>query len=298
MKDSADLLRAIAAIMWPVIVLIAVVLFRAEVAGLFARIRKAKVLGQEFELTGSLEELRQRAETAAQASEQNAEGAEPEPTLVLENAIEVIEREVLDEAARSPRVGLMILSAELERVMREMLTRIEQANPSSKRQRRPVGLVRMADSLWQVGVLPEELLNAVEAFSSVRNQIVHGAGEVSDREILQAIDAGLVILRSLQQVALGVVEQAGLELYEDSQGMIRRPDVWGVVLNGIGNSTDTESWIMPTHRRDYAPGQVVKWAFDGSEVCPASWYRHPETRQLREAWEAAAFFVGDILGRR
>ena len=50
MKDIAELLKAIAALLWPVLSFVALIAFRGELKGLLARLRRGKVLGQEIEL--------------------------------------------------------------------------------------------------------------------------------------------------------------------------------------------------------------------------------------------------------
>jgi hypothetical protein len=49
MIPVADLLRAIAALLWPIFAFCALYIFRAELRELLARVRKGKVLGNEFE---------------------------------------------------------------------------------------------------------------------------------------------------------------------------------------------------------------------------------------------------------
>jgi hypothetical protein len=50
MKDVAELLKACAALLWPLLTFAALIVFRGELRGLLARLRRGKVLGQEIEL--------------------------------------------------------------------------------------------------------------------------------------------------------------------------------------------------------------------------------------------------------
>ena len=87
----------------------------------------------------------------------------------------------------------MLLSAELDRAVRELLASLGGKHPF-----RPLPLRRGLEELAQRTSLPHETLRALHQFSEVRNLIVHGRGHVSDDEILRAIDSGLVILKAIQ----------------------------------------------------------------------------------------------------
>ena len=56
------LLKGIAAVLWPLVVVVAIFVFRKELQALLARLRKAKFLGGELELDESLDQLERTAE--------------------------------------------------------------------------------------------------------------------------------------------------------------------------------------------------------------------------------------------
>ena len=47
MKDFADLLRAIASLLWPILTFVFVIAFRGEITALAKRLKRGKFLGQE-----------------------------------------------------------------------------------------------------------------------------------------------------------------------------------------------------------------------------------------------------------
>src|ERR1700730_17474651 len=59
-KDLADLISAIASLMWPVVIVVIVSWFRPEIRAFVSRLRKGKFLGNEFEL----DQLQAKAEAA------------------------------------------------------------------------------------------------------------------------------------------------------------------------------------------------------------------------------------------
>jgi hypothetical protein len=66
----ADLIRAIAALLWPVFAFVALFFFRAELRALLNRIRKGKLMGQEleFEALGAGQSAERKADAALAAA--------------------------------------------------------------------------------------------------------------------------------------------------------------------------------------------------------------------------------------
>ncbi len=57
MSDWANLLRAIAALLWPIFAFVALFLFRREIRKFLNRIKRGKLFGQEVELEEELKRL-------------------------------------------------------------------------------------------------------------------------------------------------------------------------------------------------------------------------------------------------
>jgi hypothetical protein len=153
------------------------------------RIRKGKILGQEFELLDELQAKTEVAEatsskiasatgTASGTGSATAEGA---GAIGEESVLDAIE-EVLQEASRSPRLGLILLDAKIERALREQ-PRLAAYRPPGEP---PVFLPE----------LRREVFEALTSFKQVRNRIVHG-GDAGDDEVARAIDSGTRLLRLL-----------------------------------------------------------------------------------------------------
>jgi uncharacterized protein YutE (UPF0331/DUF86 family) len=201
-KDIANLISAFAALMWPVAVLTIVGWFRPEIRAVLSRIRKGKLLGQEFEL----DELQAKTEAAEAntpmviaatglatgTSSATAEGVriDQAENADAEAAQDEIE-EVLREASRSPRIGLMLLSAKMEQAARDLATDI-----GLDVSRRPISLSTMIRQLVQAEQLTDVDAEALNLFAHVRNRIVHGH-DAGDDEIARAIDSGTRLLRLL-----------------------------------------------------------------------------------------------------
>jgi hypothetical protein len=189
-KDLAELISALASLAWPVVALAIVLWFKPEIRAVLARLRRGKVLGTEFEL----DELQAKTEIAEAkipiVAALPREGR-LDATATVVPAAQVEIEEVLREAARLPRLGLMLLSAKIEKAAREMAD--EAVLDVQGRSLSPASLL---NSLLQSGKLPVEAADALHLFYQVRNRIVHGH-EADNDEIARAIDSGTRLLRLL-----------------------------------------------------------------------------------------------------
>jgi hypothetical protein len=202
-KELADLISAFASLTWPLVALAIVSWFRPEIRAILSRIRKGKFLGQEIEL----DELQARTEAAEATSSRivsatgsaygtssaTAEGVRVDGAggVGEESVLDAIE-EVLREASRSPRLGLMLLSVKIEIAARDLAADagLEAIKGT------PPPLIAVVRALLRAGRLTIEDGDALILFYQVRNRIVHGH-DADDDEIARAIDSGTRLLRLL-----------------------------------------------------------------------------------------------------
>jgi hypothetical protein len=202
-KELADLISAVASLTWPLVALAIVSWFRPEIRAILSRIRKGKFLGQEIELA-ELEAKTEAAEAtssmivsatglASGTSSATAEGVGVEATgSISAGAVQDEIEEVLREATRSPRLGLMLLSAKIERAARQLAT----ADTRLPGFAGPRSLTILVRQLVAGERLPQEAADAFYLFTRVRNRIVHG-DDADDEEVARAIDSGTRLLRLL-----------------------------------------------------------------------------------------------------
>jgi hypothetical protein len=188
-KDLADLISAFASLTWPVVTVAMVNWFRPEIRAILTRLKKGKLLGTEFELD-ELQTKTEAAEISATAPLGGDRFFEHTITVGPAPAQDEIE-EVLREAGRSPKLGLILLSTKIERAARELA-----ADKGLDVSRRPVAPNAMIRALVQAEQLPEEAGEALNLFNQVRNRIIHGH-DADDDEIARAIDSGTRLLRLL-----------------------------------------------------------------------------------------------------
>ncbi|MDP9443655.1 MAG: hypothetical protein M3P83_04615 [Actinomycetota bacterium] len=250
-----------------------------------------------------LDRLQKESEQAAHdqlkatPSEEEGSGSESATSeggtlLRAEDSIDAMVDEILSEAARSPRVGLMILSAELERAVRRLLLASGWGDGRTVR-----SLQSGIDRLVELGLLTKSAASALRIFSRVRNEIVHGARAASDDEVLRALDAAIPLLRAVAAIPRErhVVACEPVTVFSDEAATSPIPGVKGLILTTTSPGTAlTSRRIYPTTRDGYVVGKDVSWAW-GEASWGEAWYRDPETAEVLHAWTGAREFIGHHL---
>lgn len=289
MKDFAELLKAIASLLWPIVALVLIFVFKPQIKGLLTRVKSGKVLGQEFQLSEALQELNVAANVGYSEVVPRRQPALPSPSgssAVVDDS-ESFEHEVLDVASRSPKIALLSLSAEIERVLWELLGTL------GLLEKRGYVPVRQAFDLLGRRV-PSEVRASVGLFMKVRNQIVHG-GEAREGDVVSAIDSGITILRTLKAIPYQVhaVRHTSVPLYSDAEGQQRRHDVSGVIVESKDLVRGTSVIrVFPTTKTHFKPGVIVCWEWDLTHVWGPTWYRNPTNDQIEKGWDESGEFVG------
>jgi hypothetical protein len=292
MDTGANLIRAVAALLWPIFAFVFLWWFRAEIGAILRRLshlRKGKLLGQELELEHELDQLAQSAEKARI----EAATAIPQPDTRNHNRpSNELELELLRDVARSPRITLMLLGAEIEKRVRQLLAATGWHQNIS-----PFPLSKSIDELRRQGTLPEHVSGSLKLFLDVRNKIVHGQ-LANDDDTLRAIDSGLTVLKAIDSVPTetNVVYHPGVHLYSDSGCSQKMPEVLGVILETTSPGGATKQFrIFPTTRTHFKEGQRVAWEWSFDKTWGPSWYKDPDTGEIRKAWDSSAEFIGRHL---
>lgn len=187
LEEWAALIRALASLAWPTVILLALFLFKNEIRNLLDRLRRGK-------LPGGLELELDRLEERTVSVERRLPVSEEEPEVTS------TEQKIRELAADNPRLAVMELSSKLEVAARTLHfhTFSEESEP-------PRGLRQTVRELEGDGDL-EEMSDLTMRFSRIRNAVVHGLDqEISEAELLRAVDLGLRLYRILRTL-LDVVE--------------------------------------------------------------------------------------------
>jgi hypothetical protein len=290
-KEYADLISAIAALLWPIFAFTALFVFRAQLANLIGRLRRGKLLGQEIELSESLEKLEKSA--VAVAKEVAALPAPSQPAALEEPKDDDQIKTILHEAARSPKTALILLASEIEREARQLL-----ASVGHLKGQRYVPLSQAMDVLGkQFGGLPAHIPSSLKFFWDARNRIIHG-GQAEPEEILRAIDSGITILKALEAFPreVNVVYHPGVTVFRDPLCQTPWPNVLGVILETESpGGTNKFFRIFPTTKTHFRKGKRVAWEWNDQQSWGEAWYKDPDTGETKVAWSSAMEFVGRHL---
>ena len=239
-----------------------------------------------------VDKLQKMIEVGASDSPEISRPATNDPTVALVPPNEEPISRVLDEVPKSPKGALLILGAELERELRQLLWSSGWIQGVGK-----ATITRSVEHLVELGVLPKHLGGSVKAFLDVRNRMLHGYG-VTEDEILRAVDLGLTILRAVLAIpnAQNRVYHPGVEVYEDPECRRARAGVRGIIIETTSPGSSFATYhVYPTRLATFKKGQRVSWEWNMSMVVGESWYRDVETDAVKLAWSQSAEFVGRNL---
>lgn len=155
--DAFELaLEYLRVIIWPAVVLAALLLFRAQLTSLLGRISHAKFPGGELDF-----EARDVAERTRQAIDQ-----EEEPRARLDEHSLIAER-----IRQDPGLGLAQLRIEFERRLRYFY---DNQVPAAGRRRRVVALPALIRELESLGHIPHNIAAYLYEFIPLANRAIHG----------------------------------------------------------------------------------------------------------------------------
>jgi uncharacterized protein YutE (UPF0331/DUF86 family) len=295
MKDYAPLIQAIASLMWPLAITGIVFYYRREIKELLGRIKRGKFLGQEIELEGPLNRLQQSAEAAVAEVATHSTAAIGTPVLksrgrILLGSADPVE-EVVETARHFPYVALLVLSDLIDKELREIIySQGEVDRPL------PYTISTVVRVLREREVLPPHLLRALRDFQVVRNAIVQVPQSVDPDAVLTAVDSGIKIFEALRQTSRGVyvVHKPNIRLFSDEKCEKEREGVTGVILE-MGASEPKSYGIYATTRTDYREGEQIAWEWSKAREWGPTWYRDPDTNEIKPAFSGSLDFIGRPL---
>lgn len=286
MKETTELIKAIASLLWPVFAFVALFTFKPQISALLGRLKKGTFFGQEIELLDKLEKS-----AVAVDNEVAALPVSNTPQEQSETNDDV--KEILLEAARSPKAALILLASNLEREARQLL-----ASVGHLKGRRYVPLSKSIEVLdKQFGGLPRHIPSSLNFFWEARNKLIHG-GEASPEDILRAIDSGITILKALKSFSreVNVVYHPGVEVFPDPLCKTPIANVKGIILETESPGGTMKSFrIFPTTRTHFQKGKRVAWEWSSELTWGPAWYKDPDTHEIKKAWDSAAEFIGQHL---
>jgi hypothetical protein len=204
------------------------------------------------------------------------------------------ETQILEESITSPAVAMMRLSLEIDRQLRLILAvigRLQNYNVFE-----PLQALDIIVKNTTGNTVSTELRDTVANFWELRNAVVHG-GRSRQALTLRAVDYGIRILRLVKAIprpSFVVIES--LLLFSDDRCSNPRPDVKGVFLESRDAQGKIHGRGVYPSRRDYTKGQSVSWEWDtNGPGWLETWYRDPDSGDIKYAWSESLEFIGRPL---
>lgn len=101
--------------------------------------------------------------------------------------------------------------------------------------------------------------------------------------------------RVVQSETTHIVYQPDIPLYADAQCLIPREGVWGVIIESRQKADDTPvgRHIFPSTRTHFKSGMRVLWGdWNFKRQWSESWYRDPDTNEIKYGWGSSPEFLG------
>lgn len=288
-KSINELIIALSKLLWPVVTLVLIILFRSDITTLLTRVRKGKLFGQELELDPHVSDFQRTVKEAEQEVPDLLTDSEDynKKTEKLDSDI----NEILKASEINPEIGILRLSSVLEKDIRNIGASLGDIDSKSR-----TSTIRQFQVLLNKGRLPRHTNESLKIFWELRNQIVHGHGEHAKRDILRILDIGLKLLKTIRDIPheTNIVYHPDIDIFEDENCTVLRQDVKGLIVETTtSDGLQTFKHIFPITRLSYyKKGKRVTWEWDLSHVWLETWYIDPDTNVKTLAWSGAGEFIG------
>ncbi|MBB6482725.1 hypothetical protein [Spirochaeta isovalerica] len=279
--NIVKIIEAISTVLWPIITLIIILLFKSDISTFLNRIKRGTLFGNEIELADEIDDLR---EVVSKSKNEIPEDRNP---------VDDYSQKIIEFSTQNPRTGLLELAIEIEKTVKNIMY-----SSGWYKSINIVSIPSSVDFLVKKGVIPKNTLSSLKIFWDVRNKIIHSRGKTSDQEIIKVIDIGLTLLRTLKIIpqTKHTVYNTNIEIYKNKECTIIDKDVVGIILEEKSPGKSITNYrIYPTKRRDYKVGLSLSWEWDMNTVFEDRYYIDPETHEKKCAWNSSAEFIGRDL---
>lgn len=270
-------------VIWPVLILILVLMYRRDISELFKRITKFKgPAGVEADFRNEVKDLQNESDKASE-SVNLTEEEKSLPKGEDADEFDLIRKRYTED----PKIGIMYLASEIEKESRILSKAL---NISSQYPQ-----LQAFDLLYEKGYLTKPTLEAIISFRDLRNKIVHGFPVSDTSQLLIVFDSGITILKTLKAIPRHrqFVHKANIELYSDEQCTKIRTDVKGLIIRNITPGGAISSDLpVPSRQNIYKDGMEVSWAWNLKNVWNETWFKDPDSDKIRMGWSSSGEYIG------
>ncbi len=277
-----DLFIALSHLLWPIIALICIFLFKEEMRSILQKLKRGSFFGTEIEID---KEIIKFEKTTAKATTEVPQFDAPET--------DDYEKGIIDLAKKDPKLALISLAMEMEKhVKKTIAQRGELINSNFGK------LPQAFEFMDKEGWIPKHTMSAVAIFWDLRSRLVHG-GEEESSKIIGVLDMGMTLLRTLKSIPYEtkIVHHSDIDIYSDKECNQKRDDVKGIMINfKSSGGLKSHIGIYPTTKFGYyKKNKEISWEWNLKNKWEESWYKDPEDSTCKYAWTSSGEFIGRHL---
>jgi len=330
---TPEFISAFAELLWPIVTLVAVFLFRGDLRALLKRIKKAKVGNHEIDFSEDASALKNTVANAVAETEKRLGSPKTNKFYTIDKATprlshnqpspDELDRQNDEDLARAqsfilPGQGLLphpiagqniinlrkhisenafeavfLIYAELERSIRDVLL------AEGVDLRRSKGLRDLAKMLQLKKKLSLEFDQAIHQFSDLRNKLAHTYKKVSTVELTSIANAGLQLIDIIQRIPRNIIyiQQTDIPIYTDNDGRVQAMEYEGLFLlfAAIPGQTGAGMHVITSKKRYYQTGKLVSSEW-GEKTRMDLWIRSSEKEGLLKIKSGSEIFAGRDIG--
>lgn len=279
MENTINLIKAISTILWPITTLIIVLIFKSPITKLISRIRKGKLFGNEFEFAQEVKKL-----------DSSLEKAKEEIPYSFENENDDKYLDILNKSAENPEIGVLMVSAELEKKIRQIFSLTGLSNSHSYK-----NIAQSFDILEKSGYVSKNTINSLRIFLDLRNKIAHGVSIDKSNNVVGMLDMGIGLLKLVDSIPheKNYVYKFNIPIFKDSDCTIPYEKGKGIILEThSANGVKKFKRIFPTTRTEYEIGMQLTWEWSFENKWDRAFYIDPDSNKKKEAWSGSAEYIG------
>ncbi|MEL7640325.1 MAG: hypothetical protein AAGU21_11840 [Solidesulfovibrio sp.] len=285
-----EFIKAIASIMWPIGVFATFWYFRNELKDILKRLKKGRAFGAEVELNEAIVSLGESVEVVSSAISEGVPS-------VVESSGEICGSQPY-KTKHITLEGVQLQKATLLRVSLEMesLVKYIAATEGMLESGKAALFDNIVELLAKKSVLSDQLMLTIKSFINIKNRILHEnfSNRNIEGEIVKLVDIGNNIIEGLKSIPYIIhrVYNPSLELFSTADCKTLRENVVGVMIEYIDRVNKKKFYgVFPTTRQ-YRIGQEVSLEWNLAVAVGETWYKHPDTKEIKLGWLGHCEFAG------
>lgn len=279
MENTINLIKAISTILWPITTLIIVLIFKSPITKLISRIQKGNLFGNEIEFAQEVKRLDSSLEKAKN---------EIPYSFNIEDSDKYTD--ILNKSAENPEIGILMVSAELEKKIRQIFSLTGLSNSHSYR-----SIVQSFDILEKSGYVSKNTIDSLRIFLDLRNKIAHGRAVDKSNNVVGMLDMGIGLLKLVDSIPheKNFVYKFNVPIFKDNECTIPYEKGKAIILEThSANGVVKSKRIFPTTRTEYEIGMQLTWEWSFENIWDKAFYIDPDSNKKKEAWSSSAEYIG------